>query len=137
MVLRESVSRASASLGSFLKVTSRRRHLGARGSSCPPTRRSPSPVPAPTSQKKSAPAPLGALLQVIQIPREPSQETTGILVSVPTERIKTRCRGQPCGQVGKFARSASVARGFGSLNPGCGHGTAHQAMLRWRPTCHN
>ena len=28
-------------------------------------------------------------------------------------------------------------RGFAVLDPGCGHGTAHQAMLRRRPTCHN
>ena len=26
---------------------------------------------------------------------------------------------------------------FAGSDPGCGHGTAHQATLRWRPTCHN
>ena len=30
-----------------------------------------------------------------------------------------------------------AAQGFTSLNPGRGHGTAHQAMLRRHPTCHN
>ena len=27
--------------------------------------------------------------------------------------------------------------GFAGSDPGHGHGTARQAMLRWRPTCHN
>ena len=45
--------------------------------------------------------------------------------------------GRPRGRVVKFMRSASVAQGFASLDPGCGHGTAHQAMLRRHPTCHN
>ena len=43
-------------------------------------------------------------------------------------------RDHPCGQVVKFAHSASVAQGFPSSDPECGHGTAHQAMLRQRPT---
>ena len=30
-----------------------------------------------------------------------------------------------------------AAQGFVGLNPGRGHGTAHQATLRQRPTCHN
>ena len=30
-----------------------------------------------------------------------------------------------------------VAQCFVGLDPGHGHGTAHQAMLRQRPTCHN
>ena len=33
--------------------------------------------------------------------------------------------------------SAAAAQGFAGSNPGHGHGTAHQATLRWRPTCHN
>ena len=32
---------------------------------------------------------------------------------------------------------SSAAQGFTSSDPGCGHGTTHQAMLRWHPTCHN
>ena len=40
----------------------------------------------------------------------------------------------PCGQVVKFTRCASAALGFAGSDPGHGHGTAHQAMLRWRPT---
>ena len=45
--------------------------------------------------------------------------------------------GQPRGRVVKFARSLSVAQGFAGSNGGCGHGTAHQAMLRQHPTCQN
>ena len=32
-------------------------------------------------------------------------------------------RGWPCGRVVNFARSASVAQGFASSDPECGHGT--------------
>ena len=45
--------------------------------------------------------------------------------------------GQPCGRVVKITHSAPVAQGFTSLDPGRGHGTTHQVMLRWHPTCHN
>ena len=45
--------------------------------------------------------------------------------------------GRPCGRVTKFAGSASAAQGVAGLDPGCGHGTVCQAMLRWCPTCHN
>ena len=46
-------------------------------------------------------------------------------------------RSRPCGQVVEFARSTSAAQGFTGSDPGRGHGTAHRAMLRWHPTCHN
>ena len=42
--------------------------------------------------------------------------------------------GQPHGPVVRFAHSALVAQGFASSDPGRGPSTAHQAMLRWRPT---
>ena len=42
--------------------------------------------------------------------------------------------GRPRGGVVKFMRLASVAQGLAGLDPGRGHGTAHQAKLRWRPT---
>ena len=45
--------------------------------------------------------------------------------------------GRPRGQVVKFAHSVSVAQGFAGSDPGCRHDTAHQAMLRRHPTCHN
>ena len=45
-----------------------------------------------------------------------------------------RHRGQPCGPVVKLTRSALVAQSFTGSDPGCGHGPAHQAMLRQRPT---
>ena len=35
------------------------------------------------------------------------------------------------------SRSASAAQGLTSSDPGRGHGTAHQATLRQRLTCHN
>ena len=46
-------------------------------------------------------------------------------------------RGWPRGWVVKFMHSTLVVQGFTSSDPGCRHGTAHQAVLRWRPTCHN
>ena len=52
-------------------------------------------------------------------------------------RLRQIIGGQPCGWVVKFTRSTSAAQGLAGLNPGRGHGTAHQAMLRWHPTCHN
>ena len=46
--------------------------------------------------------------------------------------------GWPHGsQVVTFTRSCSAAQGFSGSNPGCGHGIAHQAMLRRGPTCRN
>ena len=48
--------------------------------------------------------------------------------------LKNSFRGRLCGRVVKFAHSAVAAQG---LDPGCGHGTARQATLRWRPTSHN
>ena len=46
-------------------------------------------------------------------------------------------RGRPHGQVIKFACSTSAAQGFAGSDPGHGHGTARQAVLRQHPTCHN
>ena len=46
-------------------------------------------------------------------------------------------RGWPRGRVVEFVSSASVSQGFPGSDPGHGHGTARQAMLRWRPTQHN
>ena len=46
-------------------------------------------------------------------------------------------RGWPHGWVVKFARSALVVQGFAGLDPGHRPGTAHQAMLWWRPTWNN
>ena len=37
----------------------------------------------------------------------------------------------------KFALSSLAAQGFAGSDPGRGHGTDCQAMLRQRPTCHN
>ena len=47
--------------------------------------------------------------------------------------IKVKDRGRPNGQVVKFACTALVAQGFAGSDPGCGHGAAHQTMLRRRP----
>ena len=48
-----------------------------------------------------------------------------------------RFRGQAHGQVVKFTCSASAAQGFAGSDPGHGHDTIPQAMLRWHPTCRN
>ena len=66
-------------------------------------------------------------------------ESLGVLtfasvIPCPEIDLKKIERGQPHGCVVKFARSASVAWGFATLDPGHGHGAAHQAMLRWCPT---
>ena len=45
--------------------------------------------------------------------------------------------GQSHGRAIKFAGSTSAAQGFASSDPGCRHGTTHQAILRWLPTQHN
>ena len=52
----------------------------------------------------------------------------------PYSSPKTLFRGRPCSRVVKFVLSTSAAQGFASSDPGRGHGTAHQAMLRGRPT---
>ena len=51
--------------------------------------------------------------------------------------IKKEMMGQPDVRIVKFMRSTSAAQGFMGSDPGVGHGTAHQAMLRWCPTQHN
>ena len=48
--------------------------------------------------------------------------------------LKLYSGGRLRGRVVKFVRSAAAAQGS---HPGRGHGTAHQAMLRRRPTSHN
>ena len=48
--------------------------------------------------------------------------------------VNINFRGQPHGQLVKFADSTLAALGFAGLDSGCKHGTAHQAMLRWHPT---
>ena len=37
----------------------------------------------------------------------------------------------------KWLSSHTLLQGFAGLDPGCGHGTAHGAMLRRHPTQHN
>ena len=51
--------------------------------------------------------------------------------------IKNNYRGWPRGRVVMFACSASAAQGFAGSDPGRGHGTTYQAILRQYPTCHN
>ena len=46
-------------------------------------------------------------------------------------------RSQPHARVAEFECSAWAAQGSAGSHPGRGHGTTHQAMLRWRPTSHN
>ena len=51
--------------------------------------------------------------------------------------LKMLFQGRPHGRVVELERLAVAAQGFAGSDPGRGHGTAHQAMLRRRPTCHN
>ena len=51
--------------------------------------------------------------------------------------LKENLGGGTRGRVVKSTRSASVAQGFTSSNPGPGHGTAHQTVVRRHPMCHN
>ena len=51
--------------------------------------------------------------------------------------IKKISWGQPRGWVVKFMHSTSAAQAFTSSDPGRGHGTAPQAMLRWCPRTQN
>ena len=44
-------------------------------------------------------------------------------------------RDRTCGRVVKSACSALATQGFTGSD--LGDSTAHQAMLRWHPTCHN
>ena len=52
-------------------------------------------------------------------------------------RQETHGRGPACAWVLKLVCSALAAQGFAGLDPGHGPSTAHQAMLRQRPRCHN
>ena len=51
--------------------------------------------------------------------------------------FKIGLRVQPCGQVVKFACSASAAQGFTGSDPEHRPGTTHQALLKQRPTQHS
>ena len=55
-----------------------------------------------------------------------------LFLNVPLKNNQHRRR--PHGRVVKFTCSSTGAQGFTGLDPGCGHGTTHQAMLTWRPT---
>ena len=56
---------------------------------------------------------------------------------VVDKRITYPRPGRPCGRVVKFGHSTAAAQGFAGSDPGHGHGTTHQAMLRRHPTCQN
>ena len=51
--------------------------------------------------------------------------------------LKRKKWGWPHGLAVKLVHSASAAQDFTGSDPGRRHGTAHQAMLRRRPICHN
>lgn len=76
------------------KVTIRRRPLGARSYPLPPPllltlQNKGAPLTHQDGEMETTP-PHGTLLQGIKIFQEPSKETTGIIVGVPTKRIKTK-----------------------------------------------
>ena len=66
----------------------------------------------------------------IRIILHPAQQVLSVLLK------NVAPGGWPHGQVVKFACSFSVVQGFAGSDPGRGHGTTHQAVLRWRPTWH-
>ena len=47
---------------------------------------------------------------------------------------EVRMRGPAHGRLVKFVLSALATQGFSGSDPGHGHGTAHQVMLRHHPT---
>ena len=53
---------------------------------------------------------------------------------VDKSHLLKQARGWPRGRGVKFMHSALAAQGFAGLDPGHGHGAAHQAMLRRCPT---
>ena len=60
-------------------------------------------------------------------------QTGHVQIKFPSRVVKKAAKGLACGQVVKFERSALAAQGFAGSNPGHGHGTTHQTMLRRRP----
>ena len=54
--------------------------------------------------------------------------------SSSTAQTRRALRGQPSGQMVKFAHSALAAPGFTNLDPGHGPSTTHQVTLRQRAT---
>ena len=55
-------------------------------------------------------------------------------------RFTSKDQGEGAGPVAEWLSSRTLLRAaqcFVGSNPGRGHGTAHQTMLRQRPTCHN
>ena len=61
----------------------------------------------------------------------------GVFVCVRGETLISLCLkfllGPALWPVVKFIHSTWVVQGFAGLDPGHGHGTAHQATLRWCP----
>ena len=71
--------------------------------------------------------------------RDISEMTTVFYIGYTLVKIhhSTPTGGRPCGQVVKLAHSATAAQGFSGSDPGHGHGTTHQATLRWHPPYYN
>ena len=60
------------------------------------------------------------------------------MLSDPPNRKNRMCTGAgPVVEVLSSRAPLQAAQCFVGSNPGRGHGTAHQAMLRQRPTRHN
>ena len=71
-------------------------------------------------------------------PQIKHQNKTYTKTSGQTGTCKSLCLG--AGPVAEWLRLRAllqVAQCFVGLNPGRGHGTAHQTTLRQHPTCHN
>ena len=65
------------------------------------------------------------------------QQEMFLFISCNISSLKVFLWGRPGGRVVKIVCSTLAAQGFAGSNPGCRHSTAHQAMLRLCPTCHN
>ena len=72
------------------------------------------------------------LLSMFRCQHEASQNFNGMLAI--HELVHW---GWLCGRVVKFASYTLAAQGLAGLDPGPGHGTARQPMLRLHPTEHN
>ena len=80
---------------------------------------------------------IGKILSLWEIFLSPCSQALPMQTFCVPYALKIKIQGQPHDQVVKFARSALATQSFTGSDPGREHGTAHQAMLRQHPTCHN
>ena len=67
-------------------------------------------------------------------------EKRHIVAKAGVRMVRLKKQESGAGPVAEWLSSRALlqaAQCFVGLNPGRGHGTAHQTTLRQRPTCHN